>query len=189
MIRSLALAAALSLLAVPLAAHAQDSVDPALADFQKICWSSAGDYLGAVKTAAADDWADADVVADDDPQVSLTDKTAKSKSVGDNQLSVLITRGLRKMKDGSQLKVETCKISSSKPDGALVSEAKTWIGAPPDSAPDPTLAVYFVKPGAGAPDHVGQAGSNAALAAGGLGILKFQQERDGSILVYQVYSK
>lgn len=189
MIRTLAVAAAVSALAVPLATHAQDAPSPAFTDFQKICWASAGDYLSAVKTAAADGWGDADVVAEDDPQVSLTDKTAKSKAESGDQLSLLVTRGLRKMKDGSNLKVDTCKISSSKTDPALVREAQAWIGAPPDEAPDPTLGVYFVKAAPGRPDHVGQAGSNAALASGGLGVLKFQIEKDGAILVYQVYSK
>jgi hypothetical protein len=191
MIRSLAFAAALAALALPAATSAQDTGDPAWASFQQICWDTAGDYLGAVKAAGAGGWTDADLVANDDPAVSLTDKTAKSKTIGEAQMSVMITRGLRKMKSGAELKVSQCEVTSNKPDPTLLREGQAWVGVAPDSAdpPDqPTLTVYFVKAAAGKPAHVGVAGSNAAMSSGGLGVLKFQQEKDSSILVYTVYT-
>jgi len=192
MTRTLALAAAAAVLAVPISTQAQGAPDAAWTSFQHICWDTTGDYVGSIRAAAADGWADADVVAEDDPAISLTDKAAKSKTVGSEQLSVLVTRGLRKMKDGSQIKVTTCKVTSSGPGAGLIHMAQDWVGAAPDSADPadaPTLAVFFVKAQPGQPDHVGSAGAGAAMSAGGLGVLKFQQEKDGSILVYTVYSK
>jgi hypothetical protein len=100
---------------------------------------------------------------------------------------VFISRGLRHISSGD-VKEQSCKLVTNKADNALVGEGQSWVGAAPDAG-DPTLAVYYVKLAPGKPDHVGKDGINAAMAAGGFGILKFQQDSDSGIMVYQGYSK
>jgi len=185
----LSLLAAAAALVLPLAAHAQGP-DAALDAFQSICGATAGAYPAVVRAADSSSWTDTSIRPEPDPSVSITDTTARSKSVNGVDLTLLATRGLRHTKSGD-IPVSTCKISADKPDPALLAAAQAWVGAAPDAAPDPTLAVYFVKPGAGKPDHIGNdpAAQNAAMASGGLAILKFQQNSDSAILVYQIYSK
>jgi hypothetical protein len=186
--RLLSLAAAVAALAVPMSAAAQGA-DPAFASFRKVCWDTNGDYLASLKAAEADGWTDTQVVADTQGAVSVTDKAAKSKIVEGSALTLLVSRGLQHTK-GGDVKVDTCKLTVSKPDNALIGEGKSWMGgAAPDAAPDPTLAVYYAKLANGAPNHVAAAGLNDALNAGGFVILKFQQDADAGIMVYQAYSK
>jgi hypothetical protein len=187
--RLLSLAAAAAALAVPMSVSAQDGGDPAFASFQKVCWGTNGDYLASLKAAEADGWTDTQVAPEAAGPVSITDKAAKSKVVNGSALTLLVSRGLQHTK-GGDVKVDTCKLTVSKPDAALIGEGKSWLGgAAPDAAPDPTLAVYYVKLANGSPSHVPQAGLQDALNAGGFVILKFQQDSDAGIMVYQAYSK
>ena len=185
MIRSLALVAAVSLLALPVSAAAADT---AFAEFQSVCWGTSDDYVAALKVAAADGFRDTDVTAADEEGVSITDKSALEKQ-GDNggRMTLLISRGIRHISSGD-LKVTTCKLSYDKADPSLTSAAQAWIGGAADGG-DATLAIYYVALASGTPNHVGKAGMGAALSAGGLSILKFQQDSDAAILVDQSYSK
>ncbi|HLY78520.1 MAG TPA: hypothetical protein VKQ70_04050 [Caulobacteraceae bacterium] len=192
MIRTLAVAAAVSALAIPATAAAAS--DQALDAFQSICWGTSGDYLAVLKAASSAGWTDTAVTGGDDEGVSITDKTAKEKAAdGGGSLTLLVSRGLRRLtnpttKALTEVKVTTCKVSYSKPDSGLIAAAQSWIGAPPDGG-EPTLAVYYVALGAGKPSDVGKAGVNTAVFGGGLSILKFQQDSDSTILVDQSYSK
>jgi hypothetical protein len=187
--RLLSLAASAAMLAVPMSVSAQGSADPAFDAFQKVCWSTGGDYLASLKAADGDGWTDTAVVADAQSAVSVTDKAARAKFAGGTSLTLLVSRGVQHTK-GGDVKVDTCKLTVSKPDNALIGEGKSWLGGvAPDAAPDGTLAVYYVKLGSGAPAHVGQAGLNDALNAGGFVVLKFQQDSDAGIMVYTAYSK
>jgi len=186
--RLLSLAAAVAALAVPMSASAQGGGDPALAAFQKVCWSTSGDYLASLKAAADDGWTDTQVAPEAAGPVSVTDRAAKSKVVEGTALTLLVTRGLQHTK-GGDVKVATCKLTISKPDNALIGEGKNWLGAAPDAAPDPTLAVYYEKLANGSPSHVPATGLQDALNSGGFVILKFQQDADAGIMVYQAYSK
>jgi hypothetical protein len=189
--RLLSLAACAALLAAPMSVGAQAaSADPALDAFQKLCWASGGDYVASLKAADADGWTDTAVTGEDAAgAVSVTDKRAKAKFANGASLTLLVSRGLQNFKDIGQVKVLNCKLSINKPDKNLISEGKAWLGAP-DAAPDPTLAVYYVKlaPG-GAPSHVTKEGLTQAIGSGGFAILKFQQDSDGGTLVYTAYSK
>lgn len=185
MIRTLAIAAAVSALALPASATAADAAFDA---FQSICWGTGDDYVAALKAADASGWANTSVTAPDEAGISITDKAAREKSVdGGGRLTLLISRGLRHLSTGD-MKVTTCKLSYSKPDAGLIGAAKSWIGDGPDNT-DPTMAIYYVGLGAGKPNHIGKAGMGAALAGGGVSILKFQQDNDASIVVDQSYSK
>jgi hypothetical protein len=186
MIRSLAIAAAVSALAIPMSASAQGA-DPAFDAFQSICWNTSGDYLAAKAAADGGGWSESDVVADKETGLSVTDQAAREKNVGGLRLTLLISRGIRHISTGD-IKEQTCKLSVNKADNALVGEGKAWVGVAPDAG-DPTFAVYYVKLASGKPDHVGKDGANTAMAAGGFGVLKFQQDSDAGILVYQSYAK
>jgi hypothetical protein len=184
MIRSIAIAAALSAAAIPMTAAAS----PAFDEFQAVCWGTNDDYVAALKAADTSGWHETDVTAPDEPGVSVTDKAAREKAVdGGGRLTLLISRGLRHLSTGD-VKVTTCKLSYNRPDPSLISAGQTWVGGAPDAG-DATLAVYYVGMGAGKPNHVGKAGMGAALTNGGLSILKFQQDSDAGILVDQSYSK
>jgi len=186
--RFLGLAAATALLAVPMAAAAQ-SGDPALEAFQKVCWSAAGDYNTALQNAKSDNWTETQVQAASDANVSITGKAALDKAIDGVDVTLLVTQGLQHTSKMGDIKVSSCKVTASKPDGALIGEGKAWLGGTAQDAGDPTLAIYYVKAAAGAPNHIGQAGASAALTNGGFGVLKFQQDDADAILVYQVYAK
>jgi hypothetical protein len=186
--RLLSLAAAAAALAVPMSVSAQGGGDAAFASFQKVCWGTNGDYMASLKAAEDDGWTDTQVVADTSGPVSVTDKAAKSKIIEGSNLTLLVTRGLQHTK-GGDVKVDTCKLTISKPDGALIGEGKSWLGGAAPDGGDPTMAVYYVKLAPGSPSHVAQAGLNDALNAGGFVILKFQQDADAGIMVYTAYSK
>jgi len=183
MIRSLAIAAAISAAAVPMTAAAS----PAFDAFQSICWGTGDDYMAALKAADADGWTNSDVKAPDEEGVSVTDKAAREKAVDGARLTLLISRGLRHLSTGD-VKVTTCKLSYDRADPTLIDTAQNWVGGAPDGG-DKTLAVYYVALANGKPDHVGKAGAGAALSGAGLSILKFQQDADAGILVDQSYSK
>lgn len=187
--RLLSLAGSAAMLAAPMSvAHAQGG-DPAFEAFQKVCWGAGGDYVATLKTADGDGWTETAVVAEGDSPVSITDKAARAKVAGGVNLTLLVSRGIQHTK-GGDVKVDTCKLTVSKPDNALIGEGKSWLGGvAPDAAPDPTLAVYYAKLAPGAPSHLAQAGLNDALNAGGFVVLKFQQDTDAGILVYTAYSK
>jgi hypothetical protein len=184
MIRSIALAAAVSALAIPASAFA---ADPAFDAFQSVCWGTSGDYVASVKAADADGWKDTDVVTDPDTTISVTDKAAREKETDAGRLTLLVERGLRHTSTGD-LKVNTCKVSINKADAALIGDAAGWIGAPQDGG-DATLAAFYVKLGGGKPQHLTKADLNAAMAAGGFTILKFQEDSNAGIAVYQSYAK
>lgn len=185
MIRTFAIAAAVSALAIPASAAAADSAFDA---FQSICWGTGDNYVAALNAAKTTGWQNTDVTAPDEDGVSITEKAALEKPVdGGGRLTLLLSSGLRHLSTGD-MKVTTCKLSFSKPDTGLIDAAKSWIGDGPDNS-DPTLAIYYVGLGTGKPNHVGKAGMAAALAGGGVSILKFQQDSDASIVVDQSYSK
>ena len=187
--RLLPLAASAAMLAVPMSVSAQAPGDPAFDAFQKVCWGTGGDYVAALKAADGDGRTETAVVADTQSPVSVTDKAARAKFAAGASLTLLVSRGIQHTK-GGDVKVDTCKLTVSKPDNALIGEGKNWLGGvAPDAAPDPTLAVYYVKLAPGSPNHVSQAGLNDALNAGGFVVLKFQQDADAGILVYTAYSK
>ena len=184
MIRSIAIAAALSAAAIPMTAAAS----PAFDEFQAVCWGTSDDYVAALKAADTSGWHETDVTAPDEPGVSVTDKAAREKAVdGGGRLTLLISRGLRHLSTGD-VKVTPCKLSYNRPDPSLISAGQTWVGGAPDGG-DATLAIFYVGLSSGKPDHVGKAGMAAALTGPGLSILKFQQDSDSSIVVEQSYSK
>jgi hypothetical protein len=187
MTRLISLAAAAAVLALPMAAAAQ-STDPVLAEFQKVCWAPGGDYVKALSAASADNWVETQVVSDNDSNVSFTDKAARIKSVGGLDLTLLIERGLRHTSKGD-VKTSECKLTVSKPDPALLGEGQAWLGGLPADKGDATSAIYFVGLGGATPNHVGPSGVQAAMDAGGFGVLKFQIDDTDAILVYQVYAK
>jgi hypothetical protein len=189
MTRLLSLAAAAAVLAIPLSAAAQGS-DPVLAEFQKVCWASGGDYVKTLAATASDSWTETQVVADSDANVSITDKAARNKSVNGLDLTLLISRGLRHT-SGGDFKVSVCKLTVNKADPGVLAAGQAWIGgAAPDAGANTSATTYFVKKGGANPTPVGTAGPQAAMNAdGGFGVLKFQQDDSDAILVYQTYAK
>jgi len=187
MTRLLKFAAAAAALALPTAAAAQGS-DPVMAEFQKICWAPGGDYMSTLGAATSDNWVETQVVADNDPALSITDKAARIKSVGGLDLTLLVTRGLRHTSSG-EVKTLSCKLTVNKADAGLIGESLAWLGGVAPDSGDKTSSVYFVGMGGAKPNHVGQAGVQAAMNAGGFGVLKFQVDDSDAILVYQVYAK
>src|SRR5471032_2747199 len=161
MIRSLAIATALSAVAVPMTAAAS----PAFDAFQSICWGTNDDYVAALKAADAGGWSNSNVTAPDEDGVSITDKAAREKAADGGRLTLLISRGLRHLSTGD-VKVTTCKLSYDRADPTLIDAAQNWVGGAPDAG-DKTLAVYYVGLSSGKPDHVGKAGMGAALSGPG----------------------
>ena len=143
--------------------------------------------MAVTHAADADGWHSADVKADNEAGMSVTDTAAREKIVGPLHLTLLVSRGLRHISTGD-IKEQICKLSVNKADPSLVASGQSWIGAAADGG-DPTFSVYYTKLAPGKPVHVGKDGANAAMAAGGFGVVKFQQDSDAGIMVYQSYAK
>ena len=183
--------AAVAALAIPAStALADNAGDPALAAFRSICLASPNDYPSVVKAAEAGGWTETQLVPDTDDSISVQDKAAREKTVGGVHMTLLVSRGLRHTKSGD-VSESDCKVSTEKPDPAVVGETKTWMGVAPDGGDATSLVVYYVKPGGGTPAHLegAPASLNAALAAGGFSVIKAQQDQGSSILVYTSFSK
>ena len=182
-------AAAFSL---PLAAYADTPAPPVAANaafgaFQSVCSSTGAAYDKVAAAATAGGWVDTPVPAEDEPaNVSITGKMARSKADAGVTLTLLATQGVQHASDGD-VTVATCEIRSNKQDEGVRAAAQAWLGFAPDSQ-DQGLDVYYVKPGA-KPAHVAKADIGKALAAGGVGVLKVQQDADGVILKLQTFSK
>lgn len=187
--RLFCLAVATTLFAAPLSAAAQGA-DPTLEAFKKVCWSAAGDYNAALANAASDNWVNTELKSEPtDASVSITSRAARTKAINGADVTLLVTQGVQHTPKGGDMKVSTCKLVSSRSDSALIATAQAWIGSAQDGK-DPTMALYYVKPAAGVPDHFGVPGANESVkAGGGFGLLKFQQDDDDAIIVYQVYGK
>ena len=174
-------------LALPVGATAQTAPDAAFNAFQSVCGATGGAYDKVAAAVATGGWVDSGVPAENPGNISITGQMARSKADEGVTLTLLATQGVQHASDGD-VQVSTCKISSNKPDAALLTEAQSWLGVPPDSS-DQGLAVYYVKPGGAKPQHVAKTDIGKALAAGGVAVVKFQQDTDGAILVYQTFSK
>lgn len=181
--------ASLAALALPASAALADTSDPALDAFRSICLANPNNYLSIVKAADSAGWTETELVPETTDTMSITDKAAREKSVGDVHLTLLVSRGLRHTKGGDVAEAD-CKVSTEKPDPGMVDRAKSWLGFPPDSG-DATLAVFYVKSGGGQPAHIdgGPAALNNAMADGGFSVIKAQQDQASSILVYTSFSK
>ena len=181
--------ASLVAIAAPAAAAYADTGDPALDAFQSICLASPNDYLSIIKAADAAGWTETELVPEPNDAISITDKAAREKTLGEVHMTLLVSRGLRHTKGGDVSEAD-CKVSTEKPDPGMVAKTKTWLGFAPDSG-DATLAVFYVKPGGGQPAHIdgGSAALNSAMTNGGFSVIKAQQDQGSSILVYTSFSK
>ena len=108
MIRSIAIAAALSAAAIPMTAAAS----PAFDEFQAVCWGTNDDYVAALKAADTSGWHETDVTAPDEPGVSVTDKAAREKAVDGGDLpDAADQRGPSPSRRPAMSRSTTCKLS------------------------------------------------------------------------------
>ena len=190
----LLLAVAAAVLALPLAATAADS-DPAFDAFRAICGDTNDNFPTVVTAAAtADGWQDANVMGDDFPGVSVTDKAARAKGEGTQMITLRATRGLRTAKEGD-ITVSTCVISSANVTPGLLGRVQAWLKLTPastDSDKDTGVdkASYLLTLDAdGARQAITQADVAAAVGKGGAHLLKFREGADGEVLEYDRFSK
>ncbi|MFI4934424.1 MAG: hypothetical protein ACHP7N_07385 [Caulobacterales bacterium] len=182
------LALTLASLALPITASAATAGDDAaLSAFQTICADTTADFPAVLKAADAAGFTEANLIADADPTLTVTDKDGREKSVGGATLRMLAIRGT-KTSPGGQLTLSTCKISTDKADNGLLAKAQSWLGIPTDSS-DKGMASYLVTVNGGARTPLTHAQIGASLSAGGAHILKFQEDAASASLVYQKFTK
>ncbi len=171
---SLAAFAALSMTAAAGQAFASPS-DDAFNAFRAICGTAGTDFPAVVAAADAGGWKATQITADTMPNVSVTDKQARDKKVGEANLALFVTRGLMHSKAGD-LTVTTCTLSSDKANGpALIALAQQWVGTPPhDTTPTKTGFRYSLNGADPAPAPVPAGGISAAVAAGGMVLMSVQ---------------
>ena len=131
--------ASLAALALPASTALADNADPALDAFQSICLASPNDYVSVIKAADAAGWTETELIPETNDAISITDKAAREKTLGDVHLTLLVSRGLRHTKGGDVSEAD-CKVSTEKADPGVVEKTKSWLGFAPDSG-DATLAV------------------------------------------------
>jgi len=179
MIRSFAIAAAACALAVPVSAAAADPVFDA---FRSICVSTSDDYVAALKAADAAGWKETAVVPPADPAISITDQGAREISMGGENLTLLVSRGLQHMKSGD-VPETNCRVEASKPHASAIDLAKSWLGLAPDGG-DATMAYFIVT---GPPDQLVHVASSS-IPPGGLSIIKVQLDSHSAIFINQRFT-
>ena len=184
----LLVAVAAAVLAFPLSAFAAGTGDdPAFDAFRKLCGDTAADYAAVVKAAAADGWHDTEVIADDLPGVSVTDKAARAKGDGQAEVRLRATRGLRAVKNG-QITVSTCTVSADNEPPGLLDRAQAWLHMAPMNA-DSEKASYLLTLDGANRVVLAQGDIDAAVGKGGAHLLKFKQDGGSEILDYERFSK
>jgi hypothetical protein len=176
----LLIAAAAAALAFPVAASA---ADPALDAFESICWKTSADFPAVVQAADSGGWTNAELMADAMAGVSVTDKTAREKIGGGSDLKLLATRGTK-----GDIVVRTCTISAKGGQAGLLDRAKTWLGVAPQSS-DAGKATYLVTLDGGKIVALAQGEVDAAVAKGGVHLIKFHQDGTNETLDYTRISK
>jgi len=137
--------------------------------------------------AAADGWHDTQVLADDMPGVSITDKAARSKGSGSSEIRMRATRGLKSLKSGD-VTISTCTVSTDSAPPGLLDRAKAWLNmATMDS--DTDKASYLLTVDGTTRAVLAQADIPAAMNKGGAHLLKFKRDGDGEVLDYERFSK
>ncbi len=181
-------AVAAAVLAFPLSAFAADAAnDPAFDAFRKLCADTGADFPTVVKAADADGWRDAEVIADDLPGVSVTDKAARAKGTGTDVVTLRATRGLRSVKSGD-ITVSTCTVRGDNAPPGLLDRVQAWLNMAPLST-DTGKASYLLTYDGTTRTVLAQAGIDAAVGKGGAHLLKFKQDGASEILDYERFSK
>jgi hypothetical protein len=184
----LLVAVAAAVLAFPLSALAADA-DPALDAFRTLCADTGADFPAVVKAAAADGWTDAEVMADDLPGVSVTDKAARSKGKGTDEITLRATRGLRTVKTGD-ITVSTCTVRGDNSPPGLLDRVQAWLNmAAMSTDKDSGKASYLLTYDGKTRTVLAQADIDAAVGKGGAHLLKFKQDGTSEILDYERFSK
>jgi hypothetical protein len=181
MIRSIAIAAAACALAVPMSAAAA-TPDPVFDAFRSICVSTSDDYVAVLKAADSAGWKETQVVPPADASVSITDQAARETSVGGENLTLLVGRGLQHMKNGN-VPETSCRIEASKAHAGAIDLAKSWLGLAPDGG-DATMAYFVVT---GPPDQLVHV-SSSSIPPGGLSIIKVQLDSRSAIFINQRFT-
>lgn len=170
---SLTAAAALSLTAAAGQAFASPS-DDAFNDFRTVCGAAGTDFPAVIAAADAGAWKPTQITADTMPNVSITDKQARDKKIGADNLALFVTRGLMHLKTGGDLNVTTCTVSSDKADPAtLVALTQKWLGVAPQSVSPTKTGFRYTLNGAD-PAAVPEGGNTAAVNGGGLVLMSVQ---------------
>ncbi len=180
-------AATIAVLALPISAMAADVSDPTFEAFRKLCGDTHAEYANVKAASDADGWKDAEVLADDPPNVSLTDKMARAKGAGSGEMRLRATRGLQATKTGN-IVVSSCVVSSDGGAPGLLDRAKAWLKVDPwttDTGKESFLLTFK----GDTPAVLAQADIGAAIAAGGAHLLKFKQDGATEILDYERFTQ
>ncbi|HWA64139.1 MAG TPA: hypothetical protein VG939_22415 [Caulobacteraceae bacterium] len=154
-------AAAFAAVATP--ALASDS-DVAFKGFQTVCGATAAEFPDVVKAAEGDGWKNAQVLGDSMAKVSITDKAARTKTIGAMNLILSTNRGLAQTPGGA-LTVSDCTVRSDQGEAAaLEAAAQGWLGFAGTGGAD-RMAWHFTRDG-GAIKPVTDNGDAAAAGAG-----------------------
>jgi hypothetical protein len=190
MTRSYLLAAvAAAAMTLPLSATAAPSGDAAFDAFRTLCADTGDDYPAVVKAATADGWQTAEVLADDLPGVSITDKSAWAKGTGSSEVRMRVTRGLKTVKTGD-VTISTCTVSTDNAPTGLLDRAKAWLNmAPMDLDPSNGKVAYLLTVDGSSRVVLAQADIEAAMNKGGAHLLKFKQDGQSEVLDYERFSK
>jgi hypothetical protein len=162
-------------------ALANDS-DIAFNSFNKVCGATAAEYPAVVAAADGDGWQNTPVIGDNSmPKVSVTDKAARKKVVGAQNLVLVTSRGLAQTPNGP-LTVSDCTMHSDTGDLAAVeARLQTWLGFAPTSTAADRATYRFTTDGS-AIKAVTDANANDAVAGAGLQVLTVSRN-GGSLTV------
>ena len=174
LIKTSLMAVAMAAMAAPAFAADADVFDA----FRQVCGDTAADYPAVVTAAETSGWKAADLLADPMKGVTITDKTTRTKGVGDTGLSLFAWRGTAK----DNVKVSACTIRMDKATMAgLEAAARTWAGFDPQS-PDAAKNVFQFTQNATGRVAVAAGGFDAAAAGAGMEILTVKADSKGGTL-------
>lgn len=170
--------AAAAVTAIALPAFAEGG-EQAFGAFRQLCVDTKADYPAVVAGIDAGGWKATEILADTMKGVSITDKTSRTKTVGDSSLTIFAWRGLA----ASNVKISDCTMRVDKANFTdMHTRAQTLLGMSAQQA-TPQKAVFHYTDANGAHQAVSSdAEYEAAAAAAGLEILTVSSDGAGATL-------
>jgi hypothetical protein len=162
--------------------------EDAFASFQQVCTATGSEFGAAIAAADSAGWKAAQVTADTMPNVSVTDKQARDKTIGNDNLTLFATRGVMASKAGN-ITVSTCTVSSEKADAAsLIALTQKWLGAAPASTTPTKTGFRYALTGVN-PGPVPEGGISAAVSGDGMVLMSVQSGPGKTILDIEKFKK
>lgn len=179
LIRTALAAAALAAIASPVLASDADNTFNA---FRQVCGDTRADYASSLAAAGQNGWRNTDVMGNSMPNVTVVEKAARTKSLGDASLMLSLTHGTA-TKDPT-VNVYTCTLQTDRGGYPMLKAAvQAWLGFDPATTSESVTTYRFTEEG-GKLRAADASEFNTAAAGTGMQILTVKRDGNDAILDY-----